>query len=438
MKVYNEDTIITKELAKSQNSYLKTNFNGKINSLEVTSKDGGKYFSSSLSYIRGNSLGNTYKYKFNNQSINGGKLGYFEYYNESTEVRPEVISVKINGVEVENLDYDSERISFIEQSKYVPVNDIKVKKSKATLDIGDSFTPNVTVSPDNATYHDYADYSYDSSVLKQNDDGSFTAIQSGSTTVTVSCDGKTTYIDVQVNELPVKEITSEQNKYSGTVGNIVTIKLQAKPIESIATINWSYNDSVKLVQSTDNGRTCVLELTKTSSTTITAYYNNAKCEIPIEIFKDEAYVEFGQDIVTMYPDETYSVDAQVRNDTSNEKRSLQWTSSNTAVAEVNSDGIITAKGNGYAVISASLEKSNQKASIIVLVNSSDTSYELGDVNMDGRVTAVDAMLTLKLALIDNPTDAITGLADVNGDGKITAVDAMRILQYATGEITQFK
>lgn len=37
--------------------------------------------------------------------------------------------------------------------------------------------------------------------------------------------------------------------------------------------------------------------------------------------------------------------------------------------------------------------------------------------MDGRVTAVDAMLTLKLALIDNPTDAITGLADVNGDRK---------------------
>lgn len=438
VKVYNEDTIITKELAKSQNSYLKTNFNGKINSLEVTSKDGGKYFSSSLSYISGNSLGNTYKYKFNNQSINGGKLGYFEYYNESTEVRPEVISVKINGVEVENLDYDSERISFIEQSKYVPVNDIKVKKSKATLDIGDSFTPNVTVSPDNATYHDYADYSYDSSVLKQNDDGSFTAIQSGSTTVTVSCDGKTTYIDVQVNELPVKEITSEQNKYSGTVGNIVTIKLQAKPIESIATINWSYNDSVKLVQSTDNGRTCVFELTKTGSTTVTAYYRDARCEIPIEIFKDEAYVEFGQDIVTMYADETYTADAQIRNETSNQKRNIQWTSSNTAVATVNSDGTITAVGNGYAVVSASLEKSNQKASIIVLVNSSDTSYELGDVNMDGKVTAVDAMLTLKLALIDNPTDAITGLADVNGDGKITAVDAMRILQYATGEITQFK
>ena len=58
--------------------------------------------------------------------------------------------------------------------------------------------------------------------------------------------------------------------------------------------------------------------------------------------------------------------------------------------------------------------------------------------MDGKVTAVDAMLAQKLALLDNPTDVILGLADVNGDGKITAVDAMRILQYATGEITQFK
>lgn len=439
VKVYNEDTIITKELAKSQNSYLKTNFNGKINSLEVTLKDGGKYFSSSLSYISGNSSGNTYKYKFNNQSINGGKLGYFEYYNESTEVRPEVISVKINGVEVENLDYDSERISFIEQSEYVPVNDIKVKKSRATLDIGDSFTPNVTVSPANATYHDYADYSYDSSVLKQNDDGSFTAIQSGWTSVSVNCDGVSTSINVQVNELPVKEITSEQNKYLGTVGNIVTIKVNAKPLDSIATINWSYNDeAVRLIESTDNGRTCVFELTKPCSTTITAYYRDARCEIPIEIFKDEAYVELSQDIVTMYADETYTADAQIRNETSNQKRNIQWTSSNTAVATVNSDGNITAVGNGYAVISASLEKSSQKASIIVLVNSSATSYELGDVNMDGKVTAVDAMLALKLALLDNPTDAILGLADVNGDGKITAVDAMRILQYATGEITQFK
>lgn len=437
VRVYNEDTLLTKELSREQYVNIKTNYVGVINSLEVTCSY-ALDLETQLGYISCNASRNKKSYKFNKLYINGGNLAYFSYYNLTYDPKSEIESVKINGVEVENLDYDQDRISFIEQSEYVPVKSIKAKNSSVTLDIGDSFTPEVTVSPANATYHDYVEYSYDSSILKQNEDGSFTAIQSGGTKMCINSDGVSEYVYVTVNEIPVKEITSESKKYSGTVGNIVTIKVNAKPLDSIATINWSYNDSVKLVQSTDNGRTCVFELTKTGSTTVTAYYNNAKCEIPIEIFKDEAYVELSQDIVTMYADETYTADAQIRNETSNQKRNIQWTSSNTAVATVNSDGTITAVGNGYAVVSASLEKSNQKASIIVLVNSSDTSYELGDVNMDGRVTAVDAMLTLKLALVDNPTDAITGLADVNGDGKITAVDAMRILQYATGEITQFK
>lgn len=437
VRVYNEDTLLTKELSREQYVNIKTNYVGVINSLEVTCSY-ALDLETQLGYISCNASRNKKSYKFNKLYINGGNLAYFSYYNLTYDPKSEIESVKINGVEVENLDYDQDRISFIEQSEYVPVKSIKAKNSSVTLDIGDSFTPEVTVSPANATYHDYVEYSYDSSILKQNEDGSFTAIQSGGTKMCINSDGVSEYVYVTVNEIPVKEITSESKKYSGTVGNIVTIKLQAKPIESIATINWSYNDSVKLVQSTDNGRTCVFELTKTGSTTVTAYYRDARCEIPIEIFKDEAYVELSQDIVTMYADETYTADAQIRNETSNQKRNIQWTSSNTAVATVNSDGTITAVGNGYAVVSASLEKSNQKASIIVLVNSSATSYELGDVNMDGKVTAVDAMLALKLALLDNPTDAILGLADANGDDKITAVDAMRILQYATGEITQFK
>lgn len=438
VRVYNEDTLLTKELSRQQYVNIKTNYVGVINSLEVTYSNTND-LGTQLGYISCNVSRNKKIYKFNKLYINGGNLAYFIYYNLTYELKSEIESVKINGVEVENIDYDSDKVSFVDLEDYVPIKSIKAKNSSVTLDIGDSFTPEVTVSPANATYHDYVEYSYDSSMLKQNEDGSFTAIQSGRTNMCINSDGVSECVYVTVNEIPVKEITSESKKYSGTVGNIVTIKVNAKPLDSIATINWSYNDeAVRLIESTDNGRTCVFELTKTGSTTVTAYYNNARCEIPIEIFKDEAYVELSQDIITMYPDETYTADAQIRNETSNQKRNIQWTSSNTAVATVNSDGTITAVGNGYAVISASLEKSNQKASIIVLVNSSDTSYELGDVNMDGKVTAVDAMLALKLALLDNPTDVILGLADVNGDGKITAVDAMRILQYATGEITQFK
>ena len=39
----------------------------------------------------------------------------------------------------------------------------------------------------------------------------------------INSDGVSEYVYVTVNEIPVKEITSESKKYSGTVGNIVTI-----------------------------------------------------------------------------------------------------------------------------------------------------------------------------------------------------------------------
>lgn len=311
VRVYNEDTLLTKELSRQQYVNIKTNYVGVINSLEVTYSNTND-LGTQLGYISCNVSRNKKIYKFNKLYINGGNLAYFIYYNLTYDLKSEIESVKINGVEVENIDYDSDKVSFVDLEDYVPIKSIKAKNSSVTLDIGDSFTPEVTVSPANATYHDYVEYSYDSSMLKQNEDGSFTAIQSGRTNMCINSDGVSECVYVTVNEIPVKEITSESKKYSGTVGNIVTIKVNAKPLDSIATINWSYNDeAVRLIESTDNGRTCVFELTKTGSTTVTAYYNNARCEIPIEIFKDEAYVELSQDIITMYPDETYTADAQI-------------------------------------------------------------------------------------------------------------------------------
>ena len=58
-------------------------------------------------------------------------------------------------------------------------------------------------------------------------------------------------------------------------------------------------------------------------------------------------------------------------------------------------------------------------------------YSIGDVNRDGKITAADARLALrisaKLDIADNITFAIT---DVNKDGEITAVDARAILRVS--------
>ena len=67
-----------------------------------------------------------------------------------------------------------------------------------------------------------------------------------------------------------------------------------------------------------------------------------------------------------------------------------------------------------------------------------TPLPLGDVNHNGKVTAVDAMLTLRYAVKLVTDDEIcVRVADVDGNGKITAVDAMHILRYAVKLINKF-
>ena len=53
----------------------------------------------------------------------------------------------------------------------------------------------------------------------------------------------------------------------------------------------------------------------------------------------------------------------------------------------------------------------------------------GDINGDGKVSAIDALMALQMAVDKIPDDPA---ADLNGDGKITSIDAKSILKLAVG------
>lgn len=63
---------------------------------------------------------------------------------------------------------------------------------------------------------------------------------------------------------------------------------------------------------------------------------------------------------------------------------------------------------------------------------------LGDVNMNGIVTPVDALMALKTsAELITLNQSQFFAADVNKSNSVTAVDALMILKYSSGEITEF-
>ena len=71
---------------------------------------------------------------------------------------------------------------------------------------------------------------------------------------------------------------------------------------------------------------------------------------------------------------------------------------------------------------------------IAITASQDVS-SLGDVDGDGKISALDALLLLQhINDLVNLNEAQFERADLNGDGRLTASEALRILQYVSGAI----
>ncbi|MBQ3551626.1 MAG: dockerin type I repeat-containing protein [Clostridia bacterium] len=60
-------------------------------------------------------------------------------------------------------------------------------------------------------------------------------------------------------------------------------------------------------------------------------------------------------------------------------------------------------------------------------------YDMGDVNMDGSITAMDALLVLRHSMeLSELSPEAQELADITGDGSINAMDALNILRVSMG------
>jgi hypothetical protein len=61
--------------------------------------------------------------------------------------------------------------------------------------------------------------------------------------------------------------------------------------------------------------------------------------------------------------------------------------------------------------------------------------QLGDVNDDGSISIVDALLVAQYYVGLTPLVFLVERADVNCDGSVNIVDALRIAQYYVGLVT---
>jgi uncharacterized protein YjdB len=119
-------------------------------------------------------------------------------------------------------------------------------------------------------------------------------------------------------------------------------------------------------------------------------------------------------------------------------KSLAWSSSNLSVATVDAYGIVKALRSGNATIMVKTIDGSQEASCAVTVSVNRTGFISGDINGDGKINVIDAVLTLQHVLqIAELDEESWTYADVNGDDIVNVLDVTLIMQFALGVIESF-
>ena len=314
--------------------------------------------------------------------------------------------------------------------KEIPITEISLDKSSATLTEGETTTLTATVLPENTTDSKNVSWrSSNSEVATVDANGTVTAKRAGTAVITAtSTNGKSAGCTVTVSkkEIPITEISLDKSSATLTEGETTTLTATVLPENTTDSKSVSWSSSNSEVATVDaNGTvtakragTVVITATSTNGKTAGCTVTVSRKEIPItEISLDKSSA-------TLTEGETTTLVATVLPENTTYGKSVKWSSSNVAVATVDLMGKVTAKSAGTAIITATSEN-GKTASCTVTVNKKDTYTGLRDVDgnwmyfENGNVNSDYAGLVNYESLwfyVDNGTIdwGYTGLADYNG------------------------
>ncbi len=304
--------------------------------------------------------------------------------------------------------------------------------SSISLDAGKTKNISASVTPSSATYKTVTWTSSDEKIAKVSSSGKVTAISAGSVTITAtSKDGAASAsCKVTVKQPATKVIlksTSGTDLTTTTmkiaVGSKKTVVATLKP-DNVTNngVTWSTSDkSIATVSSSG-----VVKGVKAGTVKITAKSADgaASTTIKIKIYTPVKSVSLNKTSLTLKEGGSATITPTVSPSSATYK-TVTWTSSNYDVATVDKNGKITAKGVGYAVITATTTQGSKTATCNVSVVKPVTGVSISKSSL--RIEVGDKV-TLKATI--KPSDASnqtvswkssdSKVASVSSSGKVTA------------------
>ena len=330
----------------------------------------------------------------------------------------------------------------------VNVTDIKVSGitlSASTLamqteDVKQLSVTNIT--PANATNKALKWESKNTWVATVDESGNVTAKNPGEATITVTAadnGGAQAICKVTVTErtapvIKVTQIQLSQTRASLNEGKELQLTATVLPTEATnQSLTWS--SSVEGVATVDpTGKVTAI---KAGTTVITATAKDdsgisASCTVQVTVPTVKVTgITLNKTTASVVKGKTVALTATVTPDTATDK-TIKWTTSNKNVATVSTDGVVTAKAAGTAIITATAaDDSGVKATCKITVT--NPVIKVTKVTLNKTTASVVKGKTLTLTATVTPTNATnknvtwkssnTKIATVDGNGKVTAVAA---------------
>ncbi|MDL2221134.1 C10 family peptidase, partial [Parabacteroides sp. OttesenSCG-928-N08] len=331
-----------------------------------------------------------YNYCQTNEAVKG--MSYVFKINNPSEVS----LVKVNGEVITPNTLDLYWIRQVQSALTIEinpvdpiaVNNISLNKTELELTVGESFTLVPTITPANATNKNVSWSSSNAKVSVVN--GVVTAEETGTATITVTTEdgNKSAQCVVTVTAATVAVSSVQLSETNRNIKQGEYFILTATVLPENATnkaVSWSSSDR-KIVTVDDDGLVTSAGDTGTATITVTTEDGNksAQCVVTVTAATVAvSSVQLSEINRNIKQGESFTLTATVLPENATNKV-ISWSSSNTTVATVSNEGLVTSAGDtGSATITVTTEDGNKSAQCVVTVTAATvvvSSVKLSEIN----------------------------------------------------------
>lgn len=304
----------------------------------------------------------------------------------------------------------------------IAVESVTLDQTSASVRVGDRLILVATVLPENASDKTVTWSSSSAYVATVSDEGVVRGVSVGSCTITATAGEKRAVCSLTVRPVPVESVTLDKESLEIIIGD--TEMLTATVLPENATylsVSWESSD-VSVATVSSSGEVTAVGV---GDCTITATSEEIKATCSVTVLPIHvSSVTLDRSDCELYEGSSLTLRAAVSPSNATYP-TVFWSSSDTGVATVSSDGTLTAVSEGSCIITASADGQGAICRVTVLKN----SIAVTSISLDQTSCSIVEGTTVTLSatvLPSNATDPSVswssndpGVATVNGDGVVT-------------------